>query len=434
MTADEIREQIRQLVAQYHQASRHEQRFVPGQDRVNYAGRVHDERELQAAVDASLDFWLTAGRFARRFEAGLAQATGVDQALMVSSGPSANLLAVSALTSPLLGPRRLQPGDEVITVAAGFPTTLNPIMQNGLVPVLVDVELGTYNAVVERVREAVGPRTRALFLAHTLGNPFDLQAVGQIAREQQLFLLEDCCDALGSRYQGRPVGSFGDLATCSFYPAHHITTGEGGAVLTSDPLLARAVRSLRDWGRDCWCEGGRDDTCGRRFSGQHGNLPYGYDHRYVFSHVGYNLKATDLQAAIGVAQLEKLDHFCQRRRENFEIWQRGFAGWQEHFILPRATADSDPAWFAYPVTVADHAPFSRTELTEHLARRKVETRNMFGGNLLLQPAYLDLQCRVVGQLSNTDRVMNDTFFLGTYPGLSDEQIAYTLEQIGEFLP
>ena len=433
MKPRELRAEIARLVGEYHRATRTEEAFEPGQTAIHYAGRVHDEREMQSAVEACLDFWLTSGRFTATFEAELARVVGARYVALVSSGSSANLLALTALTSPLLGDRRLRPGDEVITVAAGFPTTLNPIIQNGLVPVLVDVELGTYNAVAEQVRQAVGPRTRAIFLAHTLGNPFDLSALGALAREEDLFLVEDCCDALGSLYEAKPVGSFGQLSTFSFYPAHHITMGEGGAVATSDDVLSRAVRSLRDWGRDCWCKGGSDDSCGRRFSGQHGRLPPGYDHKYVFTHVGYNLKATDIQAAIGVEQLEKLDGFCQRRRENFGAWQDGFSTWEDHFILPRATHGSDPAWFAFPVTVRRAASFTRTELTEHLARHRVETRNMFGGNLLLQPAYLGLDCRVVGQLTNTDRVMNDTFFLGTYPGLTAEQIQYTLETVEELL-
>ena len=434
MTARELRVEIARLVGEYHQARRAEEKaFVPGQTPIHYAGRVYDEREMQSAVEACLEFWLTSGRFTSIFEAELAHAVGVEFAALVSSGSSANLLALTALTSPLLGDRRLVPGDEVITVAAGFPTTINPIIQNGLVPVIVDVELGTYNAVVEQVERAVGPRTRAIFLAHTLGNPFDLTALGQLAEDREMFLVEDCCDALGSLYQGEPVGSFGDLATCSFYPAHHITMGEGGAVLTSDETLARAVQSLRDWGRDCWCKGGNNDSCGERFSGQHGRLPPGYDHKYVFTHIGYNFKATDIQAAIGVEQLKKLDHFCQRRRENFGAWHEGFSAWEDLFILPRATEGSDPAWFAFPVTVRGAAPFSRTELTRHLERNLIETRNIFGGNLLLQPAYLDLDCRMVGDLTNTDRVMNDTFFLGTYPGLTAEQIQYTLETIDQFL-
>ena len=433
MDAKELRAEIARLVAQYHQVARADEEFVPGITPIHYAGRVYDERELQSAVEACLDFWLTAGRFASIFEAELAAKVGAESAALVNSGSSANLLALTALTSPLLGERRLLPGDEVITVAAGFPTTLNPIIQNGLTPVMVDVELGTYNAVPEQVRQAIGSRTRAIFLAHTLGNPFDLGALGALAAEHDLFVIEDCCDALGSLYEGAPVGSFGDLSTFSFYPAHHITLGEGGAVCTSDEVLARVVQSLRDWGRDCWCKGGNNDACGERFSGQHGRLPPGYDHKYVFTHVGYNLKATDLQAAIGVEQLKKLDGFCQRRRENFVAWRDGFSRWEDLFILPRAADGSDPAWFAYPLTVRRGAPFSRTELTTHLERRRVETRNIFGGNLLLQPAYLDLDCRVVGDLANTDRVMNDTFFLGTYPGMTAEMIAYTLEQVAAFV-
>ncbi len=429
MTAKELRAEIARLVGQYHRAAQSEEAFVPGASPIHYAGRVYDQQEMQSAVEACLDFWLTSGRYTSIFEAELAAGVGVEHAALVNSGSSANLLALTALTSPLLGDLRLRPGDEVITVAAGFPTTLNPILQNSLVPVFVDVELGTYNAVVEQVQQAVGPRTRAIFLAHTLGNPFDLAALGRLCEERDLFLVEDCCDALGSLYGDRYVGSFGQLSTFSFYPAHHITMGEGGAVLTDDDTLARAVLSLRDWGRDCWCKGGANDSCGERYEGQHGRLPPGYDHKYVYNHVGYNLKATDIQAAIGVEQLKKLDGFCQRRRENFVAWHDGFCAWEDLFILPRATEGSDPAWFAFPLTVRRGAPFSRTELTTHLDRHRVETRNIFGGNLLLQPAYLDLDCRLVGGLENTDRIMNDTFFLGTYPGLTAEKIQYTLETV-----
>lgn len=431
---DDSREKIAALVAELHAAPGAGEPFVPGVTPVRYAGRVYDEKELEAAVTAGLEFWLTHGHFAEQFERDLADYVGVRRACLVNSGSSANLLAVAALTSPLLGERRLRPGDEVITVAAGFPTTLNPILQCGLVPVLVDVEAGTYNALAEQVEAAVGPRTRAVFLAHTLGNPFDIDAIAAVAKSRRdLFLLEDCCDALGSLYHDHKVGTFGAIATCSFYPAHHITMGEGGAVLTSDPVLARAAESLRDWGRDCHCPPGVNDSCGRRFSAQYGDLPFGYDHKYVYSHVGYNLKATDIQAAIGVEQLKKLPGFCAARRKNFGRWHEGFSRWSDLFELPRATAGSDPAWFAFPLTVRDDAGFSRTELTDFLAGRLVETRNLFGGNLLRQPAYQGITCRVVGELTTTDRIMQSAFFLGVYPGIGEEQVAYVLEVVDEFL-
>jgi CDP-6-deoxy-D-xylo-4-hexulose-3-dehydrase len=433
MNERELRAEIARLVTEFHKVRSAKRTFVPGKTPVHYAGRVFDEREIQNAVEASLDFWLTAGRFSEEFEDQLAGRFHVEYASLVNSGSSANLVAMTCLTSPLLENRRLVQGDEVITVAAGFPTTVNPILQNGLVPVFVDVELGTYNAIADQVRQAVGPRTRAIFLAHTLGNPFDLDAVLEVAEEHGLFLIEDCCDALGSTYRGRPVGSFGHVATCSFYPAHHITMGEGGAVMTGDEILARAIRSLRDWGRDCYCAGGENNTCGRRFSGQYGKLPYGYDHKYVYSHVGYNVKATDIQAAIGVAQLDKLDGFCRARRENFRRWREGMERWEELFVMPRATEGADPAWFAFPLTVRERAGFGRTDLTDHLSRALVETRNLFGGNLLLQPAYLDVPRRTTGELPNTNRVMNDTFFLGTFPGITSEQIEYALRVVEDFV-
>ena len=449
MTEQELREKIANLVAEFHKTRTTEKTFIPGKTPIRYAGRVFDEKEIQAAVEASLDFWLTEGRFAEEFQCELAEKIGVEYALLTNSGSSANLLALTALTSPLLGEKRLKPGDEVITVAAGFPTTLNPIILNGLVPVFVDVDISTYNANVEEIEAAIGPKTKALFIAHTLGNPFNLDKVMKIVNKHNLFLVEDNCDALGSTYTPSPLagegwgegdlpkprvcGSFGHLATCSFYPAHHITTGEGGAVLTSDDTLARIVRSLKDWGRDCYCGPGESNTCGRRFSGQYGDLPYGYDHKYVYSHIGYNLKMTDIQAAIGVEQLKKLDGFCQARRDNFKTWINGFKKYEDYFILPEAIEGSDPAWFAFPVTLKETAGFTRTELTNYLSENLIETRNLFGGNLLRQPAYLNIEHRKVGNLENTDRIMNNTFFLGTFPGMDKEQIEYTMNIIEEFV-
>ncbi|HUU40267.1 MAG TPA: lipopolysaccharide biosynthesis protein RfbH, partial [Desulfatiglandales bacterium] len=436
MTEQELREKISNLVAEFHKTRITEKTFVHGKTPIRYAGRVFNEKEIQAAVEASLDFWLTEGRFAEELQVELAEKVGVECALLVNSGSSANLLALTALTSPLLEEKRLKPGDEVITVAAGFPTTLNPIILNGLVPVFVDVDIPTYNAKVEEIEAAISEKTRAIFIAHTLGNPFDLSRIMKIVEKYDLYLIEDNCDALGSRYASpsqplnfRYTGSFGALATFSFYPAHHITTGEGGAVLTSDETLARIVRSLKDWGRDYYCGPGENNTCGRRFSGQYGDLPYGYDHKYVYSHIGYNLKMTDIQAAIGVEQLKKLDGFCQTRRANFKTWTSGFKEYEDYFILPEATEGSDPAWFAFPVTVREDAGFTRMELMNYLNENMIETRNLFGGNLLRQPAYQDIKHRTIGDLKNTDRIMNDTFFLGTYPGIDSEQIEYTMNVI-----
>lgn len=428
-----LREKIFDQVKEFYKTKWVPKPFEPGKTQIRYAGRVFDEQELVALVDASLDFWLTSGRFTEEFESELAGYFGLDYAFLVNSGSSANLLALTSLTSPLLGDKRLKPGDEVIVVAAGFPTTLNPVIQNNLIPVFVDVELGTYNTTPEYILRAISTQTRALFIAHTLGNPYDLQAINSIVREFNLFFIEDCCDALGSRYDNKQVGTIGHIATCSFYPAHHITMGEGGAVVTNDSVLAQAIKSLRDWGRDCYCNGGENNTCGKRFTGQYGTLPRGYDHKYVYSHIGYNLKVTDMQAAIGVAQLKKLEGFCQKRRENFMHWYAGFKKWEELFILPTAIEGADPAWFGFPVTVRDNGLFTRTALTQYLDKHKIETRNLFAGNLLRQPAYSGINHRVSGSLCNTDTIMNNTFFLGTYPGLSHEQILYSLDVIKQFI-
>lgn len=434
MTETELRRQIADLVARFHQAVNTGQKFIPGTTPVRYAGRIFDEKEIQAAVEASLDFWLTEGRFTDEFQSRLAARVGTGYAYLTNSGSSANLLALSALTSPLLGGRRLQRGDEVITVAAGFPTTLNPILQSNLIPVFVDVDIPTYNALPDQISAAISPRTRAIFLAHTLGNPFDIDRIMSIAREHDLYVIEDNCDALGSTYRGQYTGSFSHLSTCSFYPAHHITLGEGGAVLTSDDTLARIIRSLKDWGRDCYCKPGMNNCCGNRFSGKHGELPEGYDHKYVYSHIGYNLKATEFQAAIGVQQLQKLEAFCMARRQNFQLWATGFRKYGDFFILPEATENSDPAWFAFPITVNTAAArFTRNKLTAYLNEHLIETRNIFGGNLLRQPAYRDITYRRIGELPNTERIMRDTFFLGTYPGIGKEQIDYTFAIIDQFL-
>jgi CDP-6-deoxy-D-xylo-4-hexulose-3-dehydrase len=433
MDADALRERILELVAQYHDAAFPATEFAPGEMPVPVSGRVFDEDELLNLVDASLDFWLTTGRYAKRFEREFARRLGVRHALLCNSGSSANLLAVSALTSPKLGDRRLVPGDEVITVAAGFPTTVNPIVLNRLVPVFVDVEIPTYNIDPRHLEQAIGPRTRAIIAAHTLGNPFDLRAVMEIAKEHDLWVIEDNCDALGSTYDGQLTGTFGDLATLSFYPAHHITMGEGGAVLTNRPHLKLLVESFRDWGRDCWCEPGEDNTCGLRFEHQLGTLPYGYDHKYIYSHLGYNLKVTDMQAAVGVAQLGKLDAFVAARKRNWQRIRDGLAEHSDVLILPEATPRSDPSWFGFLLTVRLEAPFSRHELVSHLEERRIATRKLFGGNLTRQPAYQDVEYRIAGELPNTDTVMERSFWIGVYPGIDNAMVDHIVESVGSFV-
>jgi CDP-6-deoxy-D-xylo-4-hexulose-3-dehydrase len=376
---------------------------------------------------------LTTGRYAEVFEKRFAKVMGMRHALLCNSGSSANLLAVTALTSPRLGKRALKEGDEVITVAAGFPTTVNPIVQNRLTPVFVDAELGTYDATAEKVAEAVGPRTRAIVMAHTLGNPFDVAGIMRIAEQHNLFVVEDTCDAVGARFNGQPVGSFGDLSTTSFYPAHHITMGEGGCVLVKKGSMKKIVESLRDWGRDCWCPPGQDNTCNRRFDWQLGELPYGYDHKYVYSHIGYNLKMTDMQAAVGVAQLDKLDDFVSRRNTNFKRLYKGLKPLEEFLLLPKATKGSEPSWFGFPLTVKEGAPFSRFDLVQHIESRRIGTRQLFGGNLLRQPAYKGIPMRVVGNLKNADIITEQTFWVGVYPGLSNEMIDYIIDTITEFV-
>ena len=427
--AARLRQQILDLVAEYCDEAFPARPFVPGQSSVPVSGRVFDAAEVCELVDSSLDFWLTTGRFADRFEREFARFLGVRECVLVNSGSSANLVALSALTSPRLGDRRLVPGDEVITVAAGFPTTVNPILQNNLVPVFIDVTVPTYNADVAQLEAALSSRTRALFFAHTLGNPFDLTAVTDFARRHGLWLIEDCCDAVGSTYQGRKVGTFGDLATTSFYPAHHITMGEGGSVLTNTPLLRTLVESFRDWGRDCWCAPGKDNTCGKRFDWQLGDLPCGYDHKYTYSHIGYNLKLTDMQAAVGVAQLQKLPRFIEARRRNFEALRAALRDLEEFLILPEATAGSEPSWFGFPIAVRPEAPFTRNHVTRHLENRKIATRLLFGGNLVRQPAYRGRDFRVVGSLANADFVMNQVFWIGLYPGITPQMIDYTVETL-----
>jgi CDP-6-deoxy-D-xylo-4-hexulose-3-dehydrase len=440
--ADALRLQIGQLVAEYHAEAFPEREFVPGRSPVPISGKVFDSEELQLLVDSSLDFWLTTGRFAADFERQFASIFGTRFALLVNSGSSANLLAVSALTSPQLPDilaklgderQRLMPGDEVITVAAGFPTTVNPIIQNHLVPVFIDVSLPTYNADVSYLEAALSPRTRAVIFAHTLGNPFNLEEVVAFARKHKLWLIEDCCDALGATYNGKKVGTFGDVATISFYPAHHITLGEGGAVMTNRPYLKKIIESFRDWGRDCYCEPGKDNTCGIRFEQQLGTLPYGYDHKYTYSHIGYNLKMTDMQAAVGIAQLKKLPEFIAARRRNFSHLRHGLTVFEEVFILPEATPNSEPSWFGFPITLRDDAPFTRHELIQYLESCKIGTRLLFGSNLLRQPAYQNIEHRVASPLTASNQIVDNTFWIGVFPGIKPVMVDYMLECFAEWM-
>ena len=432
-TADQLRQEIAALVEQYHQAAFPAKPFLGGISTLPVSGKVFDADEMQHLVDSSLDFWLTTGRYAEQFETKFAKVMGMKHALLCNSGSSANLLAVTALTSPRLKKRALKEGDEVITVAAGFPTTVNPILQNRLVPVFVDVQLGTYDASMESIEAAIGPKTKAIVMAHTLGNPFNLDGVMSIAKEHNLFVVEDTCDAVGATYNDKPVGSFGDISTTSFYPAHHITMGEGGCVLVKSAPMKKIVESFRDWGRDCWCPPGNDDTCGRRFDWQLGELPYGYDHKYVYSHIGYNLKLTDMQAAVGVAQLKKLPDFIEARRHNFNRLYAGLKKFEEVLILPETTPKSNPSWFGFAITVRPGAPFSRLELVQHIESRRIGTRLLFGGNLMRQPAYIGMPHRVVGPLTNANIITDNTFWLGVYPGLNDEMVDFMIATVGEFL-
>jgi CDP-6-deoxy-D-xylo-4-hexulose-3-dehydrase len=428
-----IRKEIIQKTVEYYQARFANPDFVPGKSKINYAGRIFDHKELVNAVEASLDFWLTEGRFSESFAEKIAEFLGIEHVLLTNSGSSANLLAFSALTSEKLGERRLKQGDEVISVATGFPATVTPIIQNGLIPVFVDVDIPTYNINVEMMRKAISSKTRCIFIAHTLGNPFDLDAVMQFANEHKLWVIEDNCDAFGSEYKGKKTGTFGHMSTISFYPAHHITTGEGGAICTNDLQLANLVRAFRDWGRDCYCAGGDNNTCGKRFSQQFGNLPLGFDHKYVYSEIGYNLKMTDIQAAIGAAQIDKLPEFCNRRKENFREWTRIFSKYPNYFILPQATEDSDPAWFAFIVTLKNGISFTREEITYHLEANLIETRNLFAGNITKQPGFINRHWRIADNLNYTDFIMNNTFFLGTYPGLSNNMFDFAEGVLDEFI-
>lgn len=432
MNEIELRQQILKLVADYAVVGHAAKPFKPGETPIPPSGKVIGAKELQNLVEASLDGWLTTGRFNEEFEKKLAEFLGVRHVITTNSGSSANLLAMSTLTSPSLGERALRPGDEVITVAAGFPTTVNPILQYGMVPIFVDVHVPTYNIDPDLIEAAVSEKTRAIVLAHTLGNPYNLTEVTRIAKKYGLWLIEDCCDALGSTYDGRLVGSFGDIGTVSFYPAHHITMGEGGAVFTNNSDIKRIVESFRDWGRDCYCEPGRDNTCGKRFGWQLGGLPKGYDHKYTYSHLGFNLKITDMQAAVGLAQLERLPEFIRKRKDNFKYLKGRLNGVAEFLELPESTPGSDPSWFGFPITIRDTANTARTDLLEYLEQYKIGTRLLFAGNLTRQPYFQDRQYRVSGGLVNTDIVMNQTFWLGIYPGLNEPMLDYMASKLETF--
>lgn len=432
MSANNLREQISQLVAQYADEALSPKPFVAGSSVVPPSGKVIGAKELQLMVEASLDGWLTTGRFNDAFEKKLGEFIGVPHVLTTTSGSSANLLALTALTAPSLGDRALKPGDEVITVAAGFPTTVNPTIQNGLIPVFVDVDIPTYNIAPSLIEAAVSDKTKAIMVAHTLGNAFDLREVRRIADKYNLWLIEDCCDALGTTYDGKMVGTFGDIGTVSFYPAHHITMGEGGAVFTKSPELKKLIESFRDWGRDCYCAPGCDNTCGKRFGQQLGSLPFGYDHKYTYSHLGYNLKITDMQAACGLAQLERVEEFVQQRKENFVYLKQGLQSCAEFMELPEATENSDPSWFGFPITLKETSGVTRVDLIKFLDEAKIGTRLLFAGNLTRQPYFANVKYRVVGELTNTDRIMNQTFWIGIYPGLTKEHLDYVISKFEEF--
>ncbi len=432
LLAEDVRGQIHKLVEQHYQLTHAQKPFAAGHSLVPVSGRVFDASDVKLAVDAALEFWLTAGHFNAEFEAKLAKRVGARYALTVNSGSSANLVAFSALTSHLLRERALEPGSEVITAATGFPTTVNPSMLWGMTPVFIDIDIPTYNVLPDLVEAAITPKTRAIMVAHTLGNPFDAARIAEIAKRHNLFLIEDCCDALGATLNGRHVGTFGDIGTLSFYPAHHITMGEGGAAFTTHPALRRAIETFRDWGRDCYCDPGKDNTCGRRFSWQLGELPYGYDHKYIYGHLGFNLKITDMQAAVGLAQLDHLEDFIAARRQNFATLKQGLRELEEFFILPEATPNSEPSWFGFLLTVRPSAPFRRDDIVRHLDDKKIGTRLLFGGNLIRQPYMQGRNYRVHGELTNSDRIMNDTFWIGVYPGLGSPELDYVLTTIREF--
>ncbi|WP_145578373.1 lipopolysaccharide biosynthesis protein RfbH [Yersinia mollaretii] len=432
MSQEQLRQQIAELVAQYAETAMAPKPFEAGKSVVPPSGKVIGAKELQLMVEASLDGWLTTGRFNDAFEKKLGEYIGVPYVLTTTSGSSANLLALTALTSPKLGARALKPGDEVITVAAGFPTTVNPTIQNGLIPVFVDVDIPTYNVNASLIEAAVSDKTKAIMIAHTLGNLFDLAEVRRVADKYNLWLIEDCCDALGSKYDGKMAGTFGDIGTVSFYPAHHITMGEGGAVFTKSAELKSIIESFRDWGRDCYCAPGCDNTCKKRFGQQLGSLPFGYDHKYTYSHLGYNLKITDMQAACGLAQLERVEEFVETRKANFKYLKEALQSCVDFIELPEATENSDPSWFGFPITLKEDCGISRIDLVKFLDEAKIGTRLLFAGNLTRQPYFHDVKYRVVGELTNTDRIMNQTFWIGIYPGLTHDHLDYVVSKFEEF--
>ena len=429
----ELRNKIENLTSEYFTLFHKNKEFKPGIDYVRYSGRMFDHDEGINLINSALDFWLTAGEYASKLEKKLADYLGLRKSILTNSGSSANLLALSALTSDRLGKNKLSEGDEIITVAAGFPTTVNPIYQNNLVPVYCDVELGSYNIKLSDLEQSVSDRTKAIFIAHTLGNPFDLDNIMEFAKTHNLWVIEDNCDALGSSWRGKLTGTYGDLSTQSFYPPHHITLGEGGAVNTDNPKLKKIVESFRDWGRDCWCDSGVDNTCGKRFEWELGQLPKGYDHKYIYSHIGYNLKVTDLQASIGLAQMNKLSNFTKARKENHKYYMNKLKKYEEYFILPDKSKFADPSWFGFILSVKENAPFSRTEIVQYLEKSKIATRMLFGGNLIRQPAYNSKKHRVVSELKNTDYIMNNSFWIGVYPGITNEMREYVFDSFEKFL-
>ena len=433
MTSNEIRAKIAKLVKQFADETLDTKTFVADDSTIPPSGKVIGANELQFMVDASLDGWLTTGRFNKAFEERLASYLGTRYVLTTNSGSSANLLALTALTSPKLGDKALLPGDEVITVAASFPTTVNPIIQNNLIPVFIDVDLATYNIQVDKIESAISSKTKAIMIAHTLGNPYNLSEVKRIAEKYNLWLIEDCCDALGTTYNDQMVGTFGDIATLSFYPAHHITTGEGGAVFTQSPKLNKLIESFRDWGRDCFCNPGVDNTCGKRFDWQLGSLPKGYDHKYIYSHLGYNLKMTDMQAACGLAQMDRIEGFIDKRKKNFNYLKKGLQPFSDLIILPEATKNSDPSWFGFPITIKPESNINRIDLLKFLDNHKIGTRLLFSGNIIRQPYFKNLNYRIFGELTNTDVIMNHSFWLGVYPGINEKMLDFIIAKISVFL-
>ena len=433
MTSNEIRAKIAKLVKQFADETLDTKTFVADDSTIPPSGKVIGANELQFMVDASLDGWLTTGRFNKAFEERLASYLGIRYVLTTNSGSSANLLALTALTSPKLGDKALLPGDEVITVAASFPTTVNPIIQNNLIPVFIDVDLATYNIQVDKIESAISSKTKAIMIAHTLGNPYNLGEVKRIAEKYNLWLIEDCCDALGTTYNDQMVGTFGDIATLSFYPAHHITTGEGGAVFTQSPKLNKLIESFRDWGRDCFCNPGVDNTCGKRFDWQLGSLPKGYDHKYIYSHLGYNLKMTDMQAACGLAQMDRIEGFIDKRKKNFNYLKKGLQPFSDLIILPEATKNSDPSWFGFPITIKPESRINRIDLLRFLDNHKIGARLLFSGNIIRQPYFKNLNYRIFSELTNTDVIMNHSFWLGVYPGINEKMLDFIIAKISVFL-